>query len=84
MQEYEDAAKSAEKRDGPPRKCLRAAAPRAARATIRSAGFAFYDVTADGQRFIMVQKDPIELRPIELVLVPNWLEELKARMASAR
>jgi len=41
-----------------------------------------YDVTPDGQRFIMVQKDPFELRPIELVMVPNWLEELKTRMAS--
>lgn len=43
----------------------------------------FYDVTPDGQRFVMVQKDPFELRPIELVMVPNWIEELKARMASA-
>jgi hypothetical protein len=32
----------------------------------------------------MVQNDPFELRPIEPVLVPNWVEALKARMASAR
>ena len=31
----------------------------------------------------MVQKDPVETRPIELVMVPNWLEELKAKMADA-
>ena len=47
-------------------------------------GRSFYDVTADGQRFVMVQKDPFELRPIELVLVPSWLEELRVRMVSAR
>jgi len=46
--------------------------------------FPFYDVTPDGQRFLMVQQDPFELRPIELVLVPNWLEELNARMSLAR
>jgi hypothetical protein len=27
--------------------------------------FSFYDVTPDGQRFLMVQQDPFELRPIE-------------------
>ena len=43
----------------------------------------FYEVTRDGQGFVMIQKDPFELRPIELVLVPNWIEKLKARMTSA-
>ena len=42
-----------------------------------------YDVAPDGQRFLMVQKDPVETRPIELVMVPNWLEELKAKMVAA-
>lgn len=47
--------------------------------------FGFYDdVTPDGQRFVMIQKDPFEIRPIELALIPKWLEELKARMAAAR
>jgi hypothetical protein len=32
----------------------------------------------------MIQKDPDELRPIELVVAPNWLEEVKAKMAAAR
>lgn len=46
--------------------------------------FGFYDITPDRQRFIMIQKDPFEVRPIGLALVPNWLEELKAKMAAAR
>jgi hypothetical protein len=41
----------------------------------------FYDVTADGKRFVMVQKDPFELRPLELVMVPRWDVELEARLA---
>ena len=44
---------------------------------------ATYDVTPDGQRFLMIQKDPFELRPIEVALVPNWLDELRAKVAAA-
>jgi serine/threonine-protein kinase len=47
-------------------------------------GYILYDATPDGQKFVMVQEDPFELRPIELALVPNWLEELEARMAAPR
>jgi Tol biopolymer transport system component len=37
-----------------------------------------YDVTADGQRFLVVQNDdPPPESATELVLVVNWLEELK-------
>jgi serine/threonine-protein kinase len=43
----------------------------------------FYDVTKDGKRFVMVRKDPFELRPLELVMVPNWTQELEARMAGS-
>jgi hypothetical protein len=43
--------------------------------------FRFYDVTPDGNRFVMVRKDPFELRPLELVMIPNWIAELEARMA---
>jgi len=39
-------------------------------------GFA-YDVSADGQRFLMVQTDPDEWTADELVVVLNWFEELK-------
>jgi hypothetical protein len=36
--------------------------------------------SADGNRFVMVRKDPFELRPLELVMVPNWIAELESRM----
>ena len=40
-----------------------------------------YDVTADGQRFLMVRAlDPTPELPTELVLIQNWFEELKARV----
>jgi hypothetical protein len=44
----------------------------------------FYDVSPDGQHFVMVQQDPFELRPLDLVIVPNWIEEMKARVAAAK
>jgi hypothetical protein len=47
-------------------------------------GDGFYDVSPDGQHFVMVQKDPFELRPVDLVVVPNWVEEMKARIDSAK
>jgi hypothetical protein len=40
-----------------------------------------YDVTPDGNRFLMVRpKDLPPQPPIELVLVENWFEELKQRV----
>jgi hypothetical protein len=40
-----------------------------------------YDVTANGQRFLLVRElDPAPEPPTELVLVQNWFEELKARV----
>lgn len=40
-----------------------------------------YDVTADGQRFLMVKtKERPPIKPTEMVLVQNWLEELKRRV----
>jgi serine/threonine-protein kinase len=44
-------------------------------------GYILYDATPDGQKFVMVQEDPFELRPIEAALVPNWLEGSR-RMAA--
>jgi serine/threonine-protein kinase len=42
-----------------------------------------YDVTSDGQRFLMVQVlDPPQEPATELVLVENWFEELKGRSAA--
>lgn len=46
-------------------------------------GFRFYDVSRDGQRFVMIEKDPFELRPLGLVIVPNWTAEPRARMSAA-
>jgi eukaryotic-like serine/threonine-protein kinase len=43
----------------------------------------FYDVSPDGQHFVMVEKDPFELRPLDLVIVPGWVDEMKARLAAA-
>jgi serine/threonine-protein kinase len=46
-----------------------------------TAGIRSYDVTADGKRFLMVQqKERPAVAAAEMVLVQNWLEELKARV----
>ena len=40
--------------------------------------FRGYDVTPDGQRFLMVREVPQQpTRVSQMVLVQNWLEELK-------
>jgi hypothetical protein len=40
-----------------------------------------YDVTGDGQQFLMVtQKDLAPIAVSQMILVQNWLEELKARV----
>ena len=40
-----------------------------------------YDITPDGQRFLMVkQKDRAPISASQMILVQNWLEELKARV----
>ena len=36
-----------------------------------------YDVTADGQRFVMVQTSQERVEPESLNIVLNWFEELK-------
>ena len=46
-----------------------------------TAGIRGYDVTADGRRFLMVQqKERPPVSASEMILVQNWLEELKARV----
>ena len=43
-----------------------------------------YDVTPDGQRFLMVQVlEPLPEPATELILVTNWFEELR-RLVPAR
>ena len=45
-----------------------------------SAGIRGYDVSPDGRRFLMVQqKERPPVSASEMILVQNWLEELKAR-----
>lgn len=40
-----------------------------------------YDVTPDGQRFLMVQpKNTTPIKPAEMIFVQNWFEELKRRV----
>jgi hypothetical protein len=40
-----------------------------------------YDVSPDGQRFLMVtQKDRAPISASQMILVQNWLEELKVRV----
>jgi len=40
-----------------------------------------YDVTPDGRRFLMVQdKERPATAAAEMILVQNWIEELKARV----
>jgi len=46
--------------------------------------YAPYDVSPDGQKFVMVQRDPLELRALDLVVIPNWVEEMKSRLAAAK
>jgi hypothetical protein len=41
-----------------------------------------YDVTADGQRFLMIQHD--ETAPAQINVVLNWTEDLKRILQSRR
>ena len=36
-----------------------------------------YDVSLDGQRFLVIKEGGTEGRAAEIVVVENWLEELK-------
>lgn len=43
-----------------------------------------YDVTADGQRFVIVRPEDREVAPLQIVLAPRFGDELRARLAAAR
>ena len=45
-----------------------------------AATLAQYDVTSDGQRFVMVQQEEGALGVSQLNVVLNWFEELKQRV----
>jgi serine/threonine protein kinase/Tol biopolymer transport system component len=39
-----------------------------------------YDVSADGQRFLINRPDPYEMRPLQVVVIPRFLREMRARL----
>jgi hypothetical protein len=44
-----------------------------------------YDVTPDGRRFLMVEtKERPPIKATQMILVQNWVEELKRRVAGGR
>jgi eukaryotic-like serine/threonine-protein kinase len=44
--------------------------------------FPYFDVSADGQRFLMIK--PSEQKPTQIVVVQNWFEELKRRVPTGK
>ncbi len=46
------------------------------------AGLPNYDITRDGQRFVMIQGTERPSLPTQITVVLNWSEELKARIAA--
>ena len=43
-----------------------------------------YDVSRDGQRFLMLKAADEDQGAQQIVVVQNWLEELKQRMAAGK
>ena len=43
-----------------------------------------YDVTANGQRFLMIQSDPREQAPLQIVVIPDFVDEMKSRLGAGR
>ncbi len=43
-----------------------------------------YDVTADGQRFLIVKPEPREEAPLQIVVIPDFVEEMKARFGGVK
>jgi hypothetical protein len=44
-----------------------------------AASFPFYDVTPDGERFLMLKPVATEAAPTQINVVLNWFEELKQK-----
>ena len=42
----------------------------------------YYDITPDGQRFVMIQEGWTDSAPTQINVVLNWFEELKRRLPS--
>ena len=47
-------------------------------------GFHFYDVSPDGQRFLMIKQSEEAAALTQIVVVQNWFEELKRRVPTAK
>jgi hypothetical protein len=43
-----------------------------------------FSVTPDGQRFVMVKPEPERENPLQVVVIPSFLEEMKVRLAGKR
>ena len=43
-----------------------------------------YDVSPDGQRFLMVNTERADAAPRQINVVLNWLEELKQKVPAAK
>lgn len=41
-------------------------------------------VGADGQRFIAIQPEAREAAPLEIVVIPDFVEEMKGRLAARK
>jgi hypothetical protein len=39
-----------------------------------------YDVSADGKRFLTNRPDPRDVRPLQLVVIPQFAREMQARL----
>jgi hypothetical protein len=37
-------------------------------------------VTPDGQRFVMIQPEPEQIKPPEIVIVPRFLDDISTRL----
>ena len=43
-----------------------------------------YDVSRDGERFLMIEEPPSAAPPTQIVVIPRFLDELKAKLRGAR
>jgi serine/threonine-protein kinase len=51
---------------------------------VSSKGSPQYDVTADGQRFLMIVPEAREEAPLQIVVIPDFVAEMKARLAARK
>jgi hypothetical protein len=49
-----------------------------------SATFPYYDVSPDGQRFLMIKESEETPALTQIVVVQNWFEELKRRVPAGK